>query len=132
MTLRFGLFLLPDEHLIAFDFDLKAVNASSGVVLPGTIFDAEPPRVPRAGHRIFLEVAFGQRSPHVRTKIINCVPLLAAAKNGDHAAIDRHRSALALFEIADFSDHFKFAHDLFSFPPEVGFPCVTHAFSDTL
>ena len=62
---------------------------------------------------MILDVAFGQRSPHVGTEIVDRVPLVALAKNSHHTAIDRHRLALAILKITHFSDRFKFAHIVF-------------------
>jgi hypothetical protein len=109
-----GGFPFSDQHVIAFDFDIETVDLGSWIVFPRSVLDAEPPGVPGTGDGILFEVSLGQRRSHVGTEIIDRMPRVALAKNGHHPAINRHRAALTILEIGDFSDNFIFAHELFS------------------
>lgn len=46
--------------VVSHDTDFEDIDFDAGVVFPGTVLDAEPPGMPRAGDGIVVNVTFGQ------------------------------------------------------------------------
>src|SRR5262249_58209408 len=70
-------------HLVALDAHGVAADLDPRVVRPGPVAQPEPPGVPRAGDDTVLDVAPGQRGPHVRANVVDGVDLVAHQEQGD-------------------------------------------------
>ena len=93
MIRLFGGLLVAINHL---DLNLIALNPrrvgcdlEPRVVSPGAIAHVESPGVPGAGDGPFLvELAGSERSPHVRTEIVDGVVFAADIEHGDKLLAD--------------------------------------------
>lgn len=83
---------IRDENLnfLALDTDLKRLGSYVGfrIIQPGSGLHAKLPGVPGTNHTTSVEVSFGQRRSHVRTKIIDRKVPVVPMENGNSFAFD--------------------------------------------
>src|SRR5262249_49922473 len=68
-----------DPHGITADLDSRTIS-------PGTVAQAKTPCVPGTGHNSILDIPSGERSPHMRTNIVDRKILAPVVKDGDELA----------------------------------------------
>ena len=92
-----------DTHLEVVHFDL-------GIIAPLPIVDAKSPGMPRASHNPPFQISTGQRSSHVRAKVIDREVRPAIVEDRHHPAIDGKRCPSSLRNLANLGDGDKVGH----------------------
>ena len=89
---------------LSFDADFEGVDLDLGVVAPLAVVNAESPGMPRTSHDAGLKIAAGQRSAHVRAKIVDGRVFAVFVEDGDHAVVHRIGLSLTVGDVADTGD----------------------------
>ena len=80
------------------------------IVEPRTVLDRESPGVPGTGHRHAFDVAFGQRSAHVRADVVDGRVFAPDVEDSDDRTVHGEGSAFSGGDVADFGDGLKLFH----------------------
>jgi hypothetical protein len=109
----FGREIQPDLYLIPFDpYRIHGnLQFGSGVVEPGSFFDAEPPGMPGTGNgALFVHVACRERGSLMRAEVIDGSVISLIQEYGNHQSFHMECTAFPFRNVSDFGNRMICEH----------------------